>query len=90
MWDKSKNPMKITLEFETKDIPGFNEQDPCGALNVLSFLREQLYNAVKQKKLDLVASGESGPIYDAQFQAYEQEEQLGRRMLAGINVSVQK
>ena len=82
--------MKITLEFETKDIQSFNEQDPSGALNILSFLRQQLYNAVKEKKLVLISSGENGPIYDAQLKAYEQEEQLGRRMLTGINIAVQK
>lgn len=81
--------MKITLEFDTKDLSVYHETgDGHGTQNILGTLRDRLLNGTLEARFQFIMAhkGEDGPQYHATISAYKEEEALIRRMLDGMKI----
>jgi hypothetical protein len=75
--------MKITFEFDTSDLPGY-----AGGENIEDVLRIRLINGVLEAKMIYLTErgAESVEVHKATLAAYDEEEKLVRRMLAGMKI----
>lgn len=85
--------MKITIEFETNDLPAFDENSSepgAGKENVASFLRDKIFVGVLEQKMRFMCSHKRETdqiLYDATLDAYDQQERLARRIMENIKIS---